>query len=263
MEKGYGGALSMPIWAKFMQRAPEKQYPARAFESPTMLRKVKLCATSNNLAAPGCDLAETSYEAELPVSRIPGDVCTAHPVRAAPVFASQIAEPVGTGGFAGAGTAPQPPIEGQSTQPQIETMRVPPTTGSRVTERLAGGGTAIIERGEKGVTITRVSPAAPLPATRAVPNLGEENVPVRRAEVAGSPAEVRAGESNERSRDVPVLRAEPVATARDSRSRGVLQPSPRTLEEEPRRIEEEPPPAEQQGRVIVRRARPVDPTPEP
>ncbi|MCE9612286.1 MAG: PBP1A family penicillin-binding protein [Chthoniobacter sp.] len=76
--RGYGAALALPVWVDVMNAASPQRYPARAFQSPVPLRRVTICSVSNQLATTGCDRAGTSYEAELPETRVPGERCGVH-----------------------------------------------------------------------------------------------------------------------------------------------------------------------------------------
>jgi len=76
--RGYGSALALPIWVEVMNAASPQRYPARAFQSPVPLRRATVCAISNQLATAGCERAGTSYDAELPESRVPGERCGVH-----------------------------------------------------------------------------------------------------------------------------------------------------------------------------------------
>ena len=77
--KGYGAALALPIWCQVMAKASPQRYPSKEFQPPEPLKRVRVCRFSNELATDGCQEAGTSYLIDLPVSRIPRLVCTAHP----------------------------------------------------------------------------------------------------------------------------------------------------------------------------------------
>lgn len=76
-----GSSLALPVWAKFMKQA-QKTYPAGHLRPSVQTRKVKLCGTSCQIATSGCDHAQTSYSANVPVDSIPEHSCDNHPVRA-------------------------------------------------------------------------------------------------------------------------------------------------------------------------------------
>ncbi len=76
--RGYGAALALPIWADIMNAASPKRYPANEFRPPGVLRRVSVCATSNEFATTGCERAGTAYGAELPGSCLPHDECHLH-----------------------------------------------------------------------------------------------------------------------------------------------------------------------------------------
>ncbi len=76
--RGYGAALALPIWADVMKAASLQRYPATEFQPPVALRRVTVCAVSNELATSGCDRAGTTYTMDLPESRVPHDACSVH-----------------------------------------------------------------------------------------------------------------------------------------------------------------------------------------
>jgi membrane carboxypeptidase/penicillin-binding protein len=76
--KGYGAALALPIWAHVMEKASAKRYPATAFAPPEQLVHVQVCSYSNLLANAGCEAAGNAYFIDLPASRVPTAICTAH-----------------------------------------------------------------------------------------------------------------------------------------------------------------------------------------
>jgi penicillin-binding protein 1A len=78
MSKGYGAALALPIWAHVMAKASAKRYPATAFAPPEPLVHVQVCSYSNLLANAGCESNGSAYFIDLPASRVPKDICTAH-----------------------------------------------------------------------------------------------------------------------------------------------------------------------------------------
>ncbi len=80
--KGYGAALALPIWCQVLGKASAQRYPSKEFQPPEPLKRVRVCRFSNELATDGCQDAGTSYVIDLPVSRIPRLVCTAHPGQA-------------------------------------------------------------------------------------------------------------------------------------------------------------------------------------
>ena len=78
MSKGYGAALALPVWCQVMTRANPQRYPAKDFQPPEEIKRVRVCSFSNELATDGCQAAGTSYVIDLPASRVPRIVCTAH-----------------------------------------------------------------------------------------------------------------------------------------------------------------------------------------
>ena len=78
MPRGYGAALALPIWVDVMKAAPAARYPATAFPQPANVRRVSVCAISNELATEACIHADASYMADLPPSCVPNDACSIH-----------------------------------------------------------------------------------------------------------------------------------------------------------------------------------------
>ena len=78
MSKGYGAALALPAWCQVMAKANPQRYPAKDFQPPEPIKRVRVCSFSNELATDGCEAAGTSYTIDLPASRVPQIVCTAH-----------------------------------------------------------------------------------------------------------------------------------------------------------------------------------------
>ncbi len=78
MARGYGAALSLPIWVEIMNAAGAQRYPAGPLRAAMPLRRMSVCATTNGLATAGCQRADTSYSIELPASCMPHDSCRVH-----------------------------------------------------------------------------------------------------------------------------------------------------------------------------------------
>ena len=78
MPKGYGAALALPIWVDVMKAAPAARYPATAFPQPANVRRVSVCAISNELATAACERADAAYSIDLPPSCVPNDSCSIH-----------------------------------------------------------------------------------------------------------------------------------------------------------------------------------------
>ncbi len=76
--KGSGAALALPIWVDVMKAAPAARYPANAFPQPANVRRVGVCAISNELATEACIHADASYMIDLPPSCMPRDLCSVH-----------------------------------------------------------------------------------------------------------------------------------------------------------------------------------------
>ncbi len=77
-QKGYGAALALPVWCQVMNKAAAERYPAKDFKPPEPLKRVRVCAFSNELATEGCETAGTAYTIDLPASRVPTLTCTEH-----------------------------------------------------------------------------------------------------------------------------------------------------------------------------------------
>ena len=61
-----------------MNKAAAERYPAKDFKPPEALKRVRVCAFSNELATDGCEAAGTAYTIDLPASRVPTLTCTEH-----------------------------------------------------------------------------------------------------------------------------------------------------------------------------------------
>lgn len=83
MAKGYGAALALPIWCQTVGKAPAQRYPAQELRPAEPLRRVRVCAYSNQLANEGCETATTAYTLDLPASMADSlvrrsSICTFH-----------------------------------------------------------------------------------------------------------------------------------------------------------------------------------------
>lgn len=76
--RGYGAALALPIWTTVMNAAPAARYPATKFQPPVELRRVEICSESGGLATARCSYAGTARVVDLPVAKIPQDICPNH-----------------------------------------------------------------------------------------------------------------------------------------------------------------------------------------
>lgn len=76
--RGYGAALALPIWCQVMSKASPQRYPSRDFQPPEPLKRVRVCAFSNQLATDGCEANGTAYTVDLPSSKVPRALCAAH-----------------------------------------------------------------------------------------------------------------------------------------------------------------------------------------
>jgi penicillin-binding protein 1A len=78
VSRGYGAALSLPIWVDVMNAASQQRYPAGQFKPAVALQKIAACSTSNQVATSGCAKAGTAYTIELPAPCIPESECQVH-----------------------------------------------------------------------------------------------------------------------------------------------------------------------------------------
>jgi penicillin-binding protein 1A len=84
IEGGYGGTLSLPIWADVMKKAVALGYKTEVPKVLLPLTKVTLCRVSSQLATDGCGRAGTAYEDALPYDLVPQNFCMEHQGYAAP-----------------------------------------------------------------------------------------------------------------------------------------------------------------------------------
>lgn len=89
MSKGYGAALALPIWCQVVGKASSQRYPAAELRPSEPLRKLRVCAYSNQLANEGCETAATAYSIDLPASMAGAlvqrqSICTFHQGRLLP-----------------------------------------------------------------------------------------------------------------------------------------------------------------------------------
>lgn len=92
-EKAYGSALALPIWVDFMKNVPEKRYPAQAFVPPKEIATVQICSTSGLRATSQCVAHGLAYDASLPRASVPTGLCRTHPEL--PTYAAQPVNPYG------------------------------------------------------------------------------------------------------------------------------------------------------------------------
>ena len=78
IEGGYGGTLSLPIWADVMTKAVALGYKTEVPKVLLPLTKVTLCRLSSQLATDGCGRAGTAYEDALPYDLVPQNFCMEH-----------------------------------------------------------------------------------------------------------------------------------------------------------------------------------------
>jgi penicillin-binding protein 1A len=78
VQRGYGAALALPIWAEVMSAAPSARYPAAQLKPSIPLQRVTVCAISGQMAMGGCARGNHEYNADLPSSCIPRSGCEIH-----------------------------------------------------------------------------------------------------------------------------------------------------------------------------------------
>ncbi len=129
MSRGYGAALALPIWCQVMNKVSAQRYPAKEFQPPEPLRRVRVCAFSNELATQGCEDEGTAYAIDLPISRVPKLVCTAH---GGAVLTPGAAQPLAPG-------QTPPPPDGQDQTDQQQQKEAFPKRFLRSFRKLFGG----------------------------------------------------------------------------------------------------------------------------
>jgi penicillin-binding protein 1A len=78
IDEGYGGRLSLPIWADVMKEAVKIGYKTDVAKAGLPLTRVSLCRLSSQLATDGCHHAGMAYEDSLPYELVPQDFCLEH-----------------------------------------------------------------------------------------------------------------------------------------------------------------------------------------
>jgi penicillin-binding protein 1A len=78
IDEGYGGRLSLPIWADVMKEAVKLGYKSEVPMAGLPLSRVSLCRLSSQLATDGCHHAGMAYEDTLPYEVLPQDFCLEH-----------------------------------------------------------------------------------------------------------------------------------------------------------------------------------------
>lgn len=84
VDEGYGGKLSLPIYADVMKKAVTLGYKTEVPKVQLPLSRVTLCRVSSQLATDGCGHAGTAYEDALPYDLVPQNFCMEHQGYAAP-----------------------------------------------------------------------------------------------------------------------------------------------------------------------------------
>jgi penicillin-binding protein 1A len=101
IDEGYGGRLSLPIWADLMKEAVKIGYKTDVAKAGLPLTRVSLCRLSSQLATDGCHHAGMAYDDALPYELVPQDFCLEHR-GVAPRVAQPQGQPAGEGsGFWG------------------------------------------------------------------------------------------------------------------------------------------------------------------
>ncbi len=77
VSRGYGAALALPVWVQVMNKAAER-YPPQDLQPWVALQPAVVCSISNHLATTGCEAAQTAYDIDLPVDKIPTVACEIH-----------------------------------------------------------------------------------------------------------------------------------------------------------------------------------------
>ena len=97
IDEGYGGRLSLPIWADLMKEAVKIGYKSDVAKAGLPLTRVSLCRLSSQLATDGCHHAGMAYEDALPYELVPQDFCLEHRGVAPRVAQPQGRPPAGEG----------------------------------------------------------------------------------------------------------------------------------------------------------------------
>ena len=78
IDEGYGGRLSLPIWADLMKEAVKIGYKSNVAKAGLPLTRISLCRLSSQLATDGCHHERMAYEDALPYELVPQDFCLEH-----------------------------------------------------------------------------------------------------------------------------------------------------------------------------------------
>ena len=97
INEGYGGRLSLPIWADLMKEAVKIGYKTDVAKAGLPLTRVSLCRLSSQLATDGCHHAGMAYDDALPYELVPQDFCLEHRGVAPRVAQPQGQAPAGEG----------------------------------------------------------------------------------------------------------------------------------------------------------------------
>jgi penicillin-binding protein 1A len=77
VSRGYGAALALPVWTQVMNKAAQR-YPPELLQPTMPIQRAMVCSLSNHLATTGCQAAETAYDIDLPVDKVPTTACEVH-----------------------------------------------------------------------------------------------------------------------------------------------------------------------------------------
>ncbi len=78
IDQGYGGRLSLPIWADLMKEAVKKGYKSNLAKAGLPLTRVSICRRSSQLATDSCHQAGMAYQDTLPYELVPQNFCLEH-----------------------------------------------------------------------------------------------------------------------------------------------------------------------------------------
>lgn len=77
-DRGYGGALALPIWTEILMHAQKSGYKSEAFQSDVPLATVDLCHSSGGLANHACGQVGMLYRTRIPYEFVPRQDCGEH-----------------------------------------------------------------------------------------------------------------------------------------------------------------------------------------
>jgi penicillin-binding protein 1A len=74
---GYGAALALPVWTQVMTKSAQR-YPPEELQPTMPMQRAMVCSLSNHLATSGCQSAQTAYDIDLPIDKVPTAPCEIH-----------------------------------------------------------------------------------------------------------------------------------------------------------------------------------------